>query len=204
MNRQLRIVALTVLIGLLFVLAAAQTVTAMPSMGSDYSKPECASCHYEGGPAPAPKKEAPKQEAPKQEAPKQQAAPQQQTSSAPKAAAPAAKAPAYKKVSLAVNNSNIEVVIINNHSLLSARELGNILGAEVAWDGEAKAITFTAGEKSVTVYLDKQEAKVNGSDAKAPVKAQSIDGSNMVPVRFVAEALGFTVHYTGQAISIYQ
>jgi len=192
-NRKLCLLTFAVLISFVFVFAlASQNAIATPQMGSN-----CAACHPGG--VPTPKSES------KQEAPKQQpAAPQQQKSSAPKAAAPAAKAPAYSKVSLTINNDKREVIIINKYSLLPARELGKILGANVAWDGETKGITFTVGDKSVTVYLDKQDAKVNGSDAKAPVKAQSIEGTNMVPVRFVSEALGFTVHYTGDAISIYQ
>lgn len=189
MNRKLFLLTFAVLVGFVFVFAlAAQNAVATPDLGSN-----CTACHPNGVPTP---KSQPKQEAPKQEAPKPQPA--------PKPAAPAVKAPAYTKVSLAINNNKMEVFIIDNYSLLPARELGSILGADVAWDGETQGITFTAGDKSVTVYLDKVEAKVNGSDAKAPVKAQSIDGTNVVPVRFVAEGLGFTVHYTGDAIAIYQ
>lgn len=192
-NSKLWVITFTVLIGLVFVFAAASPdATALPSMGSDYNDPCGDACHTKKAPTPAP---APKQEAPKEQKP-----------AAPKATAPAPapKAPAYKKVGIAINNNNIEVVMINNNSLIAARELGNIIGAEVAWDGEAKGITFTLGDKSVTVFLDKEEAKVNGNDAKAPVKAQSIDGNNMVPVRFVSESLGLTVHYTQGNISIYQ
>lgn len=197
-NRKLFLLTFAVLVGFVFVFAlAAQNAVATPDLGSN-----CTACHPNGIPTP---KSEPKQEAPKQEAPKPQPAPQQQQQpAAPKPAAPAVKAPAYTKVSLAINNNKMEVFIIDNYSLLPARELGSILGADVAWDGETQGITFTAGDKSVTVYLDKVEAKVNGSDAKAPVKAQSIDGTNVVPVRFVAEGLGFTVHYTGDAIAIYQ
>lgn len=191
MNSKHWIITFTVLIGLVFVFAAASPdATALPSMGSNYNDPCGDACHTKKAPTPAP---APKPAAPKQQQP-----------AAPKAAAPAPKAPAFNKVSTAINNSNVEVVMIDSTALLTARELGDIIGAEVAWDGDTKGITFTLGDKSVTVFLDKEEAKVNGNDAKAPVKAQSIDGKNMVPVRFVAESLGLTVHYTKDNISIYQ
>lgn len=192
-NSKLWIITFTVLIGLVFVFAAAAPdATALPSMGSDYNDPCGDACHTKKAPTPAP---APKQEAPKEQKP-----------AAPKAAAPAPapKAPAFDKVSITVNNNKVEVVMIENTTLITARELGNITGAELAWDGATKGITFTLGDKSVTVFLDKEEAKVNGNDAKAPVKTQSIDGNNMVPVRFVSESLGFTVHYTPGNISIYQ
>lgn len=85
----------------------------------------------------------------------------------------------------------------NGHTLVPLRGIFESLGVEVAWDGATLTVTATKGSTTIILTLDKDLASVNGKSIKLSAKAQSINGSTMVPLRFVSEALGAKVEWDG-------
>ncbi len=90
---------------------------------------------------------------------------------------------------------DVPPVIVDGHMLVSVRFVSEALGAEVLWDPEQRQVTVTQGGTTVVLTLDQPEALVNGQTVPLAVPAQLIQDRTMVPVRFIAEALGATVEW---------
>jgi len=77
------------------------------------------------------------------------------------------------------------------------------LGATLTWNAAAKTATFVAGGKTVEVTVGSTTAKVNGEAATMPSAPINVGGRVMVPTRFIAEALGWTVDWAaGDIVTI--
>ena len=71
------------------------------------------------------------------------------------------------------------------------------LGATVEWDNDTQTVTYTLGEIKVAMTIGSTTAIVNDSNvqlAVAPYKNEL--GRTMVPLRMIAQELGFTVEWT--------
>ena len=97
-----------------------------------------------------------------------------------------------------VNNKIIEgdaapYVDSNWRTMVPFRVLGETFGAEVNWDQDAQTVTYTYGDTELTMTIGEETYTVNG-DEKTMDTAPVLSGDRtFVPVRFVAEALGYTV-----------
>jgi hypothetical protein len=74
-----------------------------------------------------------------------------------------------------------------------ARDLAAALEATVEWEPAGKKITIKKAAVEVQMTLGSSIATVNGTAVELPGIIKSRDGSAMVPVRFLAESLGFKV-----------
>ena len=63
------------------------------------------------------------------------------------------------------------------------------------WDGQDKSVAIELGEDTILLKLDEQRAKVNSVFTPLDVPPKLINGSTMVPVRFVTESLGCSVQW---------
>ena len=78
-------------------------------------------------------------------------------------------------------------------TMVPFRVLGETFGATVNWDEDAQTVTYTLGDTEIVMTIGSDTYTVNG-DEKTMDTAPVIQNSRtMVPVRFVAEALGYTV-----------
>ena len=66
------------------------------------------------------------------------------------------------------------------------------LGAEVQWDGNTQTVTATKSGTEIRLVIGGAAYK-NGQEIQLTVPAKIIEGSTMVPLRFVSEALGCQV-----------
>ena len=86
-------------------------------------------------------------------------------------------------------------------TLIPARALFEAMGAEVKWIDETQSVEITRNDFKVTLIIGSQTAIVNTEVKMLDVPALIIDhdndyyGSTMIPVRFVAEALGCDVKW---------
>ncbi len=83
------------------------------------------------------------------------------------------------------------------HTLVPARYFAEKLGAYVTYDSKLKTATFRKNGKTIVWPVDSREVMVNGTlrQTKAP---SWFDGFRIfVPVRFLAEELGFKVLWDG-------
>ncbi len=86
-------------------------------------------------------------------------------------------------------------LMMNGRVLVPLRGIFEALGARVRYIGATRTITAIRGESTVTLVLGNPSALVNGSTVTLDVPAQTVNGSTMVPLRFVAEALGANVRW---------
>lgn len=79
--------------------------------------------------------------------------------------------------------------------LVPLRGVFEKLGATVAYDGGTKSILAVRGATMVQLKLGESQAQVNGVTRTLAVPAQAVNGTTLVPLRFVSEALGAAVKW---------
>lgn len=79
--------------------------------------------------------------------------------------------------------------------LVPLRGVFERLGATVAYDGNTKSVLAVRGATTVSLQLGSRDAKVNNRTRTLSVPAQAVNGSTLVPLRFVSEALGAQVEW---------
>lgn len=84
-----------------------------------------------------------------------------------------------------------------------SRFIGESLGAEVTWEGDARTATFTTDEVVVVITIDKKEYTINGKVKMMDTVAIIKEGRTFVPARYIAEALGASVRWDGVVKTVY-
>lgn len=69
------------------------------------------------------------------------------------------------------------------------------MGANVDWDPSTQTVRADRGPTHVRLTIGQLTAAVNGQPTQLDVAASIVNGSTMVPLRFVGEALGGTVNW---------
>jgi hypothetical protein len=98
------------------------------------------------------------------------------------------------------NNPFVVPIILNNRTLLPIRGLIEALGGGVIWDEYSREVTIYYQDKIVSLIIGNNEASVNGQlvmiDPKNPLVVPVIFNSRtFLPLRFIAESIGFTVYW---------
>jgi len=86
-------------------------------------------------------------------------------------------------------------VIKEGRVLVPVRAVTTALGAAVDYDSETKTVTIVKEGITVILKLGDLTATVNGEPLELDVPAASVNARTVVPLRFIAEALGATVSY---------
>ena len=86
-------------------------------------------------------------------------------------------------------------VLINNRAFVPMRAIMEKLGLEVSWDAKTKTVTGINDTISISLTIGQKYAVVNGETVPLEVPAQSVNGRTLVPARFLAESLGYTVNW---------
>lgn len=89
----------------------------------------------------------------------------------------------------------VSPIIVEDRTMIGVRFVGEAVGGTVEWDQARRQATVTRGSNTVVVTLDRREALVNGNPVEMQVAARLIEERTMVPLRFIAEALGGTVEW---------
>jgi len=80
-------------------------------------------------------------------------------------------------------------------TMVPFRFLGQALGATVSWDGTSRTASYQLGSTDVAITIGSSTATVNGRQVTLDAPAVIVNGSTLVPVRFVSQALGATVSW---------
>lgn len=80
-------------------------------------------------------------------------------------------------------------------TLAPLRAVFESMGASVVYDSVNRSIIAQRGETEITLSIDADSAMVDGKLVSLDAPAQIIDGRTMVPLRFVAMAMGATVNW---------
>lgn len=94
-------------------------------------------------------------------------------------------------------------VVIEGRTLLPVRAVFETLGMRVEWDEASQTVTGTKDNTFIVIRIDQKEASVNGETKTLDVPAAIIDGTAMVPVRFISESSGALVDWIEKTESIY-
>lgn len=86
--------------------------------------------------------------------------------------------------------------------LVPLRGVFEKLGATVAYDGGSKTILAVKGQTTVSLRLGDAAAQVNGETRRLLLPAQAVNGTTLVPLRFVSEALGAQVQWRGASRTV--
>ncbi|OBR63695.1 hypothetical protein A7K91_07955 [Paenibacillus oryzae] len=86
--------------------------------------------------------------------------------------------------------------------LVPLRSIFESLGATVKWNSSTQTVTATRGGRTVVLTIGSKTAYINGVAVTLSAAPQLINGSTMVPVRFVSEAFGGEVEWKGETGSV--
>ncbi len=102
-------------------------------------------------------------------------------------------------VNVVVNNKPIESkgIIIDGRTMMPVRGVFEELGFDVSWDNDTKTATLTKSIVTVKMTNGDKGFTVNGKEIVPDVPQQIVDGSFMLPLRAVAEAIGARVNWDG-------
>jgi hypothetical protein len=85
-------------------------------------------------------------------------------------------------------------VNIDGFLLVPMRKIFEELGAYIHWDDEAQTVTVISS-KTIFYTIGQDQASINYYTYDLPVPGRIINGSTMVPLRFMAEALGAIIDW---------
>ncbi len=92
--------------------------------------------------------------------------------------------------------------LINNCTMVPLRKIFEAIGADVLWDGETQTVTAVKGNQTVVAAINDKNAYVNGTLKILNVPPVIIEGRTLVPVRFVAAALGANVEWNSKTKTV--
>ncbi len=87
--------------------------------------------------------------------------------------------------------------IAHNRLLVPLRAISQLLNAKVAWNGATQTITVQSGSTTVQMQVGSTTYTINGKASTMPVAPIISRGRTLVPVRFLAQALGERVTWIG-------
>ncbi|MCH5187903.1 MAG: hypothetical protein J1F63_05825 [Oscillospiraceae bacterium] len=103
------------------------------------------------------------------------------------------------EISVTVDGSSISFdvppKIIDGTTMLPVRLALEPLGAEFAWNERSQAVTIRANGKNIVLTIGAESALVDGVSKPLMKPAMIIDGRTLIPIRFVAEELGYGVDW---------
>lgn len=108
---------------------------------------------------------------------------------------------ASNDVTVKLNGQNVQSdvapQIISDRTMIPLRAIFEALGATVAWNDTTKTVTAVKGNDVINCTIDSYVMYVNGVEKQLDVPPMIVDNRTLVPVRFVAEALGCSVGWDG-------
>ncbi|MGG4220095.1 copper amine oxidase N-terminal domain-containing protein [Paenibacillus jamilae] len=105
---------------------------------------------------------------------------------------------------LFVNGEKYDAEPINRNgtTLVPFRTASEALNAKVSWDPKEKAVTVSRNGVSVKLFVNSAKAYINGQSYSIEQPASIVDGTTMVPVRVIGEALGANVKWEPESQSV--
>jgi len=88
-----------------------------------------------------------------------------------------------------------EPVVRDARVLVPLRGVFEQLGATVQWNPEQRLVTASQGSRNIRLNIGSTDAKINDRTMTMDVPAEIVNGSTLVPLRFLSEALGANVKW---------
>lgn len=84
----------------------------------------------------------------------------------------------------------------NDRTQMPVRAVAEALGCNVDWNNNTRTVSITDESNTVKLEIGSDIINVGGADIKMDTNALIKEDRTYIPVRFIAEALGYTVEYT--------
>jgi hypothetical protein len=78
-------------------------------------------------------------------------------------------------------------------TFVSVRALSKVLESDLSYSKASQMVTFRAQGSTITFWIGKNFANVDGNQVKLPASVYTSKGRTQVPLRFLAEQLGWNV-----------
>ncbi|MCD8215993.1 MAG: hypothetical protein LUC97_10195 [Clostridiales bacterium] len=86
-------------------------------------------------------------------------------------------------------------VIIDGRTLVPVRAVVEAIGGEADWNSETREITITKGTDVISMTINSETAYLNGEETILDTAPVIINSRTCMPIRFIAESLGFEVSW---------
>jgi hypothetical protein len=93
-------------------------------------------------------------------------------------------------------------IVQDGNTLVPFRSISEALKANVSWNEEERSVTVTRDSITVKLIIDSKTALVDGKEVTLEVPATIVDGSTVVPARFVSESLKASVEWESETKSV--
>ena len=112
---------------------------------------------------------------------------------------------AYDEIRVIINNQpvsfDVSPILKNGRVMVPMRQIFEVSGAKVVWDEETKSIlatrvlsdNYSIDKTVVKLTIGSNKISINGVESEMDVEANVINDRTLVPIRFVAQALGAKV-----------
>ncbi len=91
------------------------------------------------------------------------------------------------------------MLVLSNRAMAPARFVAETLGGTVTWEETSQKITVTKGELTLTLFIDSADAYIGDKKLQLDYAPFIKDGISYAPIRFIAEALGFTADWNPES-----
>jgi len=88
-------------------------------------------------------------------------------------------------------------------TLVPLRIIGENLGATLGWDGPTQTVTITRGETEIKLVIGSKNVSVNNVKQQLLATPKLIEGTTMVPLRFISENLDSDVDWNGPSRTVF-
>lgn len=106
------------------------------------------------------------------------------------------------KVNSLVQPLSAETLNKDGYIYVSMRDMFDMLDAEIDWNSNKRCITAQKDGKEIKLYVDKNTAVINDIEKEIVPPIEIIDGTVMVPLRFVSDALEMNVSWDSDTRTI--
>ena len=89
----------------------------------------------------------------------------------------------------------VQPMVEKDRTLIPIRGFFEHLGATVLWDEKNQAVMIEKGELTLKVRVNYYGADINGETKYMDVPPRLIEGTTMIPIRFLSEELGYRVEW---------
>lgn len=97
---------------------------------------------------------------------------------------------------------DIAPLIISGRTLVPIRFIAEAFGAKVEWTNETQSITIEMDQITIVLQIGNKTAFINGKAHALDAAPMIVNSRTVVPVRFIAEALGAVVEWVKESETI--